>query len=362
MSSIFSDFTIISSFLDKTKSQDVSSRKYSSSSQNSDSGPSDMSPRQQTVSPASLSQMCKECAKTEDHSMDLDKSCTEGESVVGGVTSQTISGLKVFSNVECRSETDLNVGRSFEKDRNSNMASLNVSSREVNAQKSVRLESLTENGNCDSIVSCGNQDLLQRTSDVDHTSSKHLDDTDQCNNEKQTVLESEDQEVREFQASNQSNVVKSCDLLKKGGILYSDDLVFDKGIRSEGKGQTNNASDQDRENVMGKPLIDSVLDNTEQEFSSQDVFVQNKENVVQKGSVAPTSECDMTVKVDLMQTEICKDQHWPGDMLKLTLEQGQITADSVNMFVVSESCDKIMSSAINADAKDVNFNSELQSH
>ena len=294
--------------------------------------------------------------------MEFDKNYTDSHSVVGGVPSETDSGLNVCSNVERRSETDLNVGRSFEKDRNSDMASLNVSSGEVNAQKSVRLESLTENGNCDSIVSCGNQDLFKRASDVDHTSSKHLDDTVQCNKEKQTVLESEDQEVRECQTSNQSDVVKSCDLLKEGGILYSDDLVFDKNIRSEGKGQTNNASYQDRENVMGKQLIDSVLGNTEQEFSSQDVFVQNKENVVQKGSVAPTSECDMTVKVDLVQTEICKDKHWPGDMLKLTLEQGQITADGVNMFVVSESCDKIMSSAINADAKDVNFNSELQSH
>ena len=288
--------------------------------------------------------------------MDLDRSCTDSDSLVDGVPSQMDSGLKVCTKVEDRSETDLNVSRNCEKNRNSDTASLHATGK-VDAS----MASLNENGNFDCIVSSVNQKMFKHVSHTENESSKHLGDTDQCQNEKQTVLESKDQEMRENQSLNQSAVVKSCDLLKDGGILHSDDLVLGKDIRTEGKEHSNNASEQSREMVVGTTLTDSVLGKGDKDFPCQDADVQNKENVVLKDPVMSTGECDVSVKVDLVRTEVHKDKHWPGDMLKRTIEQGQITADSVNLFVVSESCDK-MSSAISADATDVNFNSEVQSH
>ena len=265
--------------------------------------------------------------------MNLDKNSTDSDSVEGGQPSQT-------GNVELRSENVLDIATSFEKDRNCAMASLHDSG-DVNVLKNVNGESLNENDHDDSsFVSCENQSIFKHDRDADQTSSKHLEDTAQCRNEKQTVADSEDQEMRK-QSANQSDV-KSCDLMKEGGVLYADDLVLGKDVISEQRGRTDNAVDNDGE--------------------SQDVNIQNKENVVQKDVVVPQGECDISVKVDMVQTEIPKEKHWPGDRFKLTLEKGQITPDGVNMFVVSEGCDKLMSSAINTDAKDVNFNSEVQSH
>lgn len=197
--------------------------------------------------------------------------------------------------------------------------------------------------------------MFKLPSGTEDSTSKGSDIADQCKTENQSVLHSFDSEEKETEIEDQSGVIKACDLLKEGGLLYSDDLVLEEKAakRSETSEHLTNVSENNRGRVIGKNMVEAFSDKKE-------TYLQNKENVIHSEGLKSVDDCDMAIKIDLVHSE----RQMANEMLRKTLEQGQVTPDSVSLYVISDNgnCDKIVSSAIGVDAKDVNFNSKVQSH
>ena len=340
-------------------------------------------PGKQTVSVDSLQSKCSECAKTENQSNISSNftGCREDDKFGSFKTDLPLedSGMKIYA----KEETGLKNNTNFTKNSGSTgeICGRNLVLGE-NATKvsggsqilpqfcfPVARENKTVTTSASSCIglmpqeSCNNggsgdackDEMFKLPSDTEDSTSKGLDKADQCKTENQSVLHSYDLEEKETETEDQSGVIKACDLLKEGGILYSDDLVLEEKAakRSEISEHLTNVSENNRGRVLGKNMVEAFSD-------KKGTYLQNKENVIHAEGLKSVDDCDMAIKIDLVHSE----RQMSNEMLRKTLEQGQVTPDSVSLYVISDngSCDKIVSSAIGVDAKDVNFNSKVQSH
>ena len=328
----------------------------------SDSAPDD-TPGQQTVSLDSNKCSCKENAETD---KDIHSNIVDYKSTVLASQANKDSRLKVNAFEEKGSEMNKNIGRKFsctEKEAVSGMTAVNVLGRTGQETESLHRQNVEPDTLKVLEESCNKEDsdsakheVFKLPCNMEDRSSKFLENVGQCKVEgssgKMDVV------------TDPSDSVKSLDLLKETRLLYSDDLVLEEkvAIRSENSEleHINNVCGFSRGRGMGKNLVEPFSDKKDTNVQFQDIYLQNKENVINTETVKTVSDCDMVGGMDLLHSE----KQLSNDMYKKTLDQGQITHEGMNLCLVSEnrSCDNTVSSAIGADAKDVNFNSKVQSH
>lgn len=260
-------------------------------------------PGKQTVSVDSLQPKCSECAKTENKSnVSFSFTVCRKDEEYGSFKTELPSedsGMKSYAKEETGLQNDIsfthNSGSTGENcDRN--LVSVENATKASGVSQvipqfcfPIARESKTVTTSASSFDgfmpqeysnSRGSNDackdeMFKLPSDTEDSTSKSLDNADQCKNENQSVLHSNDSERKKTETEDQSGVMKACDLLQEGGILYSDDLVLEEKAakRSETSEHLTSVSENSRGRVIGKNTVEPFSDKKE-------TYLQNKENVI----------------------------------------------------------------------------------